>query len=142
MMAYIIFGSLVRQVWPPLSYLIRYMEVSISVGGCSKCSGGLHVAREPYYAHSCCRKTHTRLQEPRVYKSKRLKYWREKSSRSVTLYPATKCSAYPLYEIFPKVPKISPNKANSLTNFIFLVSTDKLLLRQTAQRIRDICVVR
>ena len=32
-MAFIVFGFLVRQVWPPLSYYIRYKEVSTSVGG-------------------------------------------------------------------------------------------------------------
>ena len=36
MMAFIAFGSLVRQVQRTLSYLIKYMEVSISVGGSHK----------------------------------------------------------------------------------------------------------
>ena len=40
MMASIVFGSLVRQVRPPLSYHIKYMEVYISVGG-------PHAARGP-----------------------------------------------------------------------------------------------
>ena len=33
MMASMVFGYLVRQVWPPLSYKIRYIEISTSVGG-------------------------------------------------------------------------------------------------------------
>ena len=38
MMASIVFGSII-QVWPFLPYEIRYMEVSTSVGGRTKCTG-------------------------------------------------------------------------------------------------------
>ena len=33
MMSSIVFGALVQQVWPPLSYYIKYMEVSTGVVG-------------------------------------------------------------------------------------------------------------
>ena len=35
-MASIVVGCLVRQVWPPLSYLVSYVEVSTSVSGLRK----------------------------------------------------------------------------------------------------------
>ena len=50
MMASYVIGSLVQQVWPPLPYQIRCMEVSTSVGGLHKMLGWAIVCSPLHYS--------------------------------------------------------------------------------------------